>query len=96
MDEVFFFGAAFLGLSSSASLSPPFSAAVFLTAFFFGASPLSPSLALALAFPFAFLALLVSAISPLASEAVSAPELSESLSLGDPESEPDAWKSSVK
>ena len=93
MDEVFFFGAAFLGLSSSASLSAP---AVFLTAFFFGASPLSPSLALALAFPFAFLALLVSAISPLASEAVSAPELSESLSLGDPESEPDAWKSSVK
>ena len=43
-----------------------------------------------------FLASLVIAISPLASDAVLAPEESESLSLGDPESEPDALKSSEK
>jgi hypothetical protein len=45
---------------------------------------------------FVFFASLVMAISPLASDAILAPKESESLSLWDPEPEPDALKLSEK
>lgn len=77
-------GAAFFfGLSSSASLSAT------------SPSPLAASLSLPFVFFFFFVAFLVKSRSPLASEAVAAPPDEESESLGDPESEPDALKSSA-
>ena len=70
--------------SSSASLSSDAAAFAFFLgdAFFFGALPL----------PFAAF---VNSRSPLASEAVLPPS-SDELSVGEPESDPDAWKSSSK
>jgi hypothetical protein len=88
----FGFAAAFFGLSSSsssASLSFDFD---FFLVFFLGVPSVS------FVFPFTldfFLAGLVRSRSPLASEAVAAPSFEESLSLGEPESETDAWKSST-
>ena len=76
------------------SAAPEVAATAFLALAlaFVRSSPASPSAD----FFFAFLASRAIAISPLASDAVLAPEESESLSLGDPESEPDALKSSEK
>jgi hypothetical protein len=84
----FVFGEAFAGLSPS-SASPSLALAFFFFGFFGG----SPSFALPLLFAFD-LAAFVSSRSPLASEAVALPSTDESLSLGEPASEADAWKSS--
>lgn len=65
------------GFSSSSASLP-----LALAFFFLGLSSF-----FALPLPFVFVALLASAISPLASEAVSAPDSDESLSVGDPASD---------
>lgn len=84
-DAAFFFPPS----SSSPSLSSAaFAAAFFLAGFFV------PSAALPLPLDFFWTSSAI-ARSPLASEAVAAPESSESLSLGEPESESDASKSSI-
>ena len=92
------------GFSSSSTSIASFSSSFFglglalgLEGFFFGASSASLPSACALAFflvsffPFADL---VISRSPLASDAVTPPPDSSSLSLGDPSSVDDAWKSS--
>ena len=73
-------GAAFFGFSSSSASLSSVALDFFVDVFFADALPL----------PF----LPVKSRSPLASEAVCPPSSSEDDSVGDPESESDAWKSS--
>lgn len=96
------------GFSSSSTSIASFPSSFFgldlafgLAGFFFGSSSASPPSAWALDFFlvnffFPFFAALANSWSPLASDAVTPPPDSVSLSLGEPSSVDDAWKSSSK